>query len=148
MANVDSAMQSNIDNLLDQNLDDIADLPEFKPFPAGAHRVTINFESKPIGTHPALVMKLTAIETLELSDASATPVAPGDTTDVSFMLDNEFGLGNMKLALAPLAAHFGTSKASETTAAAQGAEVLVVTKVRQNKEKTQSYTEIVSLQVV
>lgn len=149
MATNDAAVQANIDSLLDQNLDDIADLPEFKPFPAGAHRATVAFESKAIGEHPALVMKLTAIETVELADPAGTPTAAGDTTDVSFMLDNEFGLGKMKEVMKPLSAHFATVKVSETTAAAQGAEVLVVTKVRENKKAPGTfYTDIVSLSVV
>jgi hypothetical protein len=149
MATNDVEVQSKIDSLLDMNLDDIADLPEFKPFPAGAHSVTIGFESKPIGDHPAIVMKLTAVATVELADpTTGVPIVAGDTTDVSFMLDNEFGTGKLKEVLKPLAAHFGTVKNRDTIAAAEGASCLVVTKVRTNKDKTASYTDIVSLSVL
>jgi len=37
-----------LDDLLDQTLDDIADLPEFKPYPAGAHRVLVSFNTKEV----------------------------------------------------------------------------------------------------
>ena len=139
---------SNLDALLDQNLDDIADLPEFKPFPAGAHRCTIKFESKEVNGHPAVEMKVTAIETLELADPSQTPLAAGDSTGILFMLDNEFGAGALKAVCAPLAAHYGTKKISETLAAAEDSEVVLVTKVTTNKDKTQKYTAVVSLTLV
>jgi hypothetical protein len=137
----------NMDALLDGQLDDLADAPEFKPFPAGTHKVTLTLEQKKIGTHPAFEVTMTAVETIELSDSSEEPLKVGATTSVAYMMDIEMGQGNFKKLLKSLADHFGAMSNRELIAAAQNAECLVVTKVRQNKDKTMSYTDIVELQV-
>ena len=140
---------ANIDSLLAMSLDDLPDLPEFKVYPAGAHRVTMKFEKKQIGTHPAVEAKFTMIATEELTDpAKDQPVDAGTESSVAYMLDNEFGLGNLKDLLKPLAAHFGLSSIPEIMEAAANLEVVIVTKTRQNKEKTQTYLEITQLIVV
>jgi len=127
-------MNDNISSLLDANLDDLADLPEFVVPPAGAYNATIiSIEEKKIGEHPAVEMKFKLNETRELASATDAPVAPGTECSVSFMLDNEFGVGGMKAALAPLKAAFGTGSARETMEAARGAGIMLVTKVRNGK---------------
>ena len=138
----------NIDSLLDGTLDDLADAPEFKPFPAGTHKVTITIVQKKIGTHPAFELAMKAVETIELANSDDTPLATGATTSEAFMMDNELGQGNFKKILKSLADHFGAKSNRDLIAEAQNLEVLVVTKVRQNKDKTQSYTSIVELQVI
>lgn len=138
----------NIDSLLDGTLDDLADAPEFKPFPAGTHKVTIAIAQKLIGKHPAFEVSMKAVETIELADASEVPLAAGASTSVAYMMDNDIGQGNFKKILASFAAHYGAKSNRDLISDAQNAEVLVVTKVRQNKDKTQSYTDIVELQVV
>ena len=137
-----------LDSLLDISLDDLADLPEFKVFPAGAHRCSMSLESKDINGHPSVELKLRLLETVEL--ASATDVAPeaGTESSVAYMLDNEFGQGKFKEILKPLGAHFGLNKFGEIQEAAKDCEVLVVTKTRQNKDKTQTYLDVVNLQVL
>jgi len=139
---------TDISALLDISLDDIADLPEFKVFPAGAHRCTISFEQKQIGVHPAVELKLVAVETVELTDPSETPLVAGTESSIAYMLDNEFGAGKLKQIVKPLAEHFGISNVGKILQEAKGLEVLVVTKTRQNKEKTATYLEITSLQVL
>jgi hypothetical protein len=138
----------NIDSLLDGTLDDLADAPEFKPYPAGTHKVTMTIVQKKIGTHPAFEVGMTAVETLELADTAQEPLKTGATTSVAYMMDNDLGQGNFKKILKSLAAHFGAKSNRELIEDAQNLEVLVVTKQRQNKEKTQSYTDIVELQVI
>lgn len=138
----------NMDAMLDGVLDDLADAPEFKPFPAGTHKVTITIAQKKIGTHPAFEISMKAIETIELSNPEDTPLATGATTSVAYMMDIEIGQGNFKKILASLASHYGAKSNRELIADAQNAEVLVVTKVRMNKDKTQSYTDIIELQVI
>ena len=138
----------NLDNLLDATLDDLEDLPEFKPFPVGTHRVTITLTKKEINKHPAFELKMKAIETIELANSEDQPLSEGATDSVSYMLDNEWGRGAFKKIMTPLGQHFGISRISEVIEAAQGAEVVVVTKQRPNKEKTKSYTDIVELMVV
>ncbi len=138
----------NMDAMLDGVLDDLADAPEFRPFPAGTHKVTITILQKKIGTHPAFEVGMKAIETIELSNSEDTPLTAGATSSTAYMMDMEIGQGNFKKILASLANHYGAKSNRDLIADAQNAEVLVVTKVRQNKEKTQSYTDIVELQVI
>jgi hypothetical protein len=128
---------SNIDNtasLLDQDLDDFADLPEFVVPPAGAYNATvISCEQKKIGTHDAVEIKFRLLETLELASPTDAPVKDGTECGVSFMLDNEFGVGGLKAVLAPIKVAAGTVSARDTMAASVGMTVLLVTKVRSGK---------------
>ena len=135
-------MSDNLDSLLEGSIDDLADLPEFAVFPNGVHKVQIKWESKEVNKHPCLELKMKAIETVELSNTSDTPLVAGAESSVLYMLDNEFGQGKMKEVMKSLAAACGTKSIKETMAASDGMEVQVVTKVRQNKEKTQSYTDV------
>jgi hypothetical protein len=142
------ANEIDMDKLLDSTLDDLADAPEFKPFPAGTHKVVITIVQKKIGIHPAFEVGMKAVETIELSNSDEVPLAAGATTSVAYMMDNDLGQGNFKKILASLASHYGAKSNRDLISEAQNAEVLVVTKVRMNKDKTQSYTDIVELQVV
>lgn len=137
-----------LDSLLDSTLDDLADLPEFALFPAGAHRVSIEFESKEVNKHPSIELKMKLLETLELADPETAPAAPGTETSVLFMMNNEFGQGKFKEAIKPVAAHLGVSSIREAVEGAKGMEVVVVTKQRANKDKTATYMDVVSLSVV
>jgi len=133
----------NLDSLLEGSIDDLADLPEFAVFPNGVHRVRIKWESKEVNKHPALELKMTAIETVELANAGEDkPLVAGTESSVLYMLDNEFGQGKMKEIMKTLSASTGTKSIKETMEASNGMEVQVVTKVRQNKDKTQSYTDV------
>jgi hypothetical protein len=136
----------NLDSLLDATLDDLADLPEFAPYPAGAHKVTIELESKEVNKHPSIELKLKAIETLELADpTNSQPLAAGAESGVLFMLDNEFAQGNMKKVLRPLQEHLGVSSLRDIITQSKGMEVTVVTNVRWNKDKTQAYTNVTKI---
>ena len=148
----DNTSNASIESLLDTQLDDIADLPEFVPFPPGLHQCTLNFTSKKIGTHPAIEIKLTMIETVELSDPSAAPPAKGATTNVSYMLDNEYGAGAFKKVAKALQAHFSDATSiGAIIKEAEGCTANVVTKLREGKKGTTSegrqYADIVDLQV-
>jgi len=134
-----------LDSILDSSIDDLADLPEFAVFPNGVHRVVINFEKKTVNNHPSVEMKMKALETVELANAGDTPLEPGTESSVLYMLDNEFGQGSFKAIMKTLAEATGSTKLSEAMEAAQGMEVQVVCKVRQNKEKTQSYTSVTKI---
>lgn len=134
---------SDLDSLLEGSIDDLADLPEFAVFPNGVHKVVIKWESKEVNKHPCLELGMTAVETVELANATDDiPLVAGATSSVLFMLDNEFGQGKMKTVMAALAAACGTKSIKETMEASNGMEVQVVCKVRQNKDKTQSYTDV------
>ena len=135
----------NIDSLLDGTLDDLADLPEFKPYPAGTHKVVIKLEQKVVNKHPSFEFSMKAVETLELANAGDTPLAAGAETSILFMLDNEIGQGSFKKLLSSAAAKFGAKSNRELIAEIQNTEALVVTKQRQNKDKTQTYTDLVEI---
>ena len=142
-------MNDNVSNLLDMQLDDLADLPEFRPYPPGAHRCTLNFENKKVGTHPAIVIKLTCVETLELADTNESPLDKGATATVAYMLDNEYGQGAFKKVASQLKQHFsGANSLGEIIREAEGCEAIVVTKLRKDKnDATKFYTDIVELAV-
>lgn len=137
--------QANIDSLLDASIDDLDDLPEFAVYPAGVHRVVVKFSTKAINENPAVEMAMSAVETVELVNSDETPLAAGAESSVLFMLNNEFGQGKLKQIMKPLAAQFGTTSIKETMEAANEAEVIVTTKVRQNKDKSQSYTDVTKI---
>lgn len=154
----DATAMMDIDSLLDGTLDDLADMPEFKPFPIGAHRVTINMEQKVVGEIPSIEVKITALETVELTDPTATPCMAGDSTNVLFMLfkkddksgkmiPNELGQGQFKNFMTSIAPSFPELKSNrEIMEAAQGLEVLMSTGQRvDRKDKTKVYTFIESV---
>lgn len=137
------------DDILDQNLEDLQDLPAFEVPPAGAYNATIKgAEEKDINDHPAVEVKFVLNEVMELANPEDTPPAAGTETSIIYMMDNEFGVGNFKELLKPIAAATGISKTRELVDAMKGMQVLLVTKVRQNKDKTQNYLGIHSLQVL
>ena len=140
-------MNDMLNSMLDSTLDDLADLPEFKVYPNGTHRVTISFEEKDVNGHPSVELKMAAIGTEELSNPSDTPLNAGEVGSVLYMLDNEFGQGGLKKVLQILGKHFGLVNLREIMEASAGLECLVTTKQRQNKEKTQSYLSIYSIEV-
>lgn len=139
---------SDFDALLDLQLDDLKDLPEFKVYPAGTHIVTIEFDRKVINEHPAIELKMKAVETEELANAADTPLATGDECNVAFMLDNEFGQGKLKEVMMPLSAAFGTESIGATMAAAKGATCRITTKLRTDKnDKDKKYLDLKSIEV-
>ena len=138
-------MSDMLNSLLYANLDDLADLPEFGVYPAGAHKVSIKFEDKEVNNHPCVELQMVAIETEELANPSDEPLKPGQQGSVLYMLDNEFGQGNLKKVIKSLAAVTGQSTLRGIMEAANGMEVTVITKIRQNKDKTQSYTDVTKI---
>ena len=143
----------NVDAILDGTLDDLADLPEFKPYPAGSYIVGLSIKDKTavkdrINGHPGFEFKLKMQEVLELNDKEATPPAVGDETSILYLLDNEIGQGNFKNIMKASAEHFGAKSNRELLADLQGATVMVITKQRANKDKTKMYDDIVEMKVV
>jgi hypothetical protein len=143
-----NATMNSMDSLLDATLDDLADLPEFLPFPPGLHTCVLNFTTKKVNTKTVVDIKLTAVETVELADPSATPLTRGATCNVSYFIDNVYAQGALKKIAQSLQAHFTDAKSlSAIMREAEGCTCNVVTKQRPNKDKSQVYTDIVELQV-
>lgn len=142
-------MSDNFDSILDANLDDLADLPEFASFPAGVHRCTVSLTKKEINSKPAIEVKLTAIETVELSKPDEDkPVNAGQVSSAAYFLDNEFGQGAFKKLVAPLAAALGVSSLRDLLEQAEGTEVEAVTAFRPNKKTGEKYFDIKKLIIV
>ena len=140
----------NMDSLLDGTLDDIADLPEFKNFEAGAHRVTASWSLKEITNHGMCPeVKFTLQETMEKADEQAASGAAGDECSALFMLDNEFGAGKFKATIAPFAAALGLSQPRAIIEAAQGVDCVIITGLRADKKNPDKvYLEIKDIEVV
>lgn len=138
-------MSNQFDSILDACLDDLADLPEFGVYPAGAHRVTIEFAKKEINGKQAIEAAFNLVEHLELTDPTATPMSAGAKGSVLYFLDNEFAQGQLKAVLKPIAESLGASRLGDVIDQAKGMEVVIVTKQRMNKDKTQTYCDIKKL---
>lgn len=140
---------SELNSLLDGSLDDLADMPTFEPYPDGTHKCIIKFEVKKINNKDAVELLLVAIETIELANpAEDTPLVKGAETSVLFMLENEFGQGSFKEIVNPLGKALGITSPRAVMEAVNGAEAEVTTKKRWNKDKTQAYTSVKSLNLV
>src|SRR5574343_308953 len=129
-----------LNSLLDGTLDDLADLPEWKPFPAGAHKGKIvswsqkAFEDKklPGKTNIAMILKIQALETVEPADP--TDLAnPGQEVEFSYFLKHhssekavEIGQGGFKKVMAALADYYKSNVPRELMEKYTGAEILVI----------------------
>ena len=135
-------------DLLDAQLDDLEDLPEFKPFNPGAHKVTATFAEKEINGKQAVELGLKLIETLELSDPQLTPDAPGTSCSMAFFLDNEFARGNLKKCAMPFGAALGYSTIREIVEGVKDVECLVLTTLRKDKnDPDRFYLNVKEIQV-
>lgn len=145
----------NMDALLDGTLEDLKDMPEFKPYPRGVHRVILDIERKKIDGWPIFEVKMKAIETIELADAAADqPLEKGSEASVAYFMAHEkdivaeLGQGKFKLIMASAAEKFGAKSNRDLIADCQGAEVMVVTGLRENKDKTRKFVDIEALTFV
>jgi len=132
-----------IDDILDMVIDDLEDLPGFEPFPAGEHKVLIQWKNKKVNDAPAFELSLVAIETVELANSSDTPLEPGAETSVLFMMGNEIARGKFKAVIKALAVATGTAAVRETVEASNGMEVNVITKTRSKDDRV--FTELVKV---
>lgn len=136
-------------SLLQGTLDDLADMPEFKNFPAGTHRCRIFISQKEVAGHPSFELLMKHMETLELTDPTQTPPAPSDEASTLYMMDNELGQGSFKKLLKSLVEGGITgANVSELIQNANNSECLVVTGLRKKKGTTKEYMDVVELQVV
>jgi hypothetical protein len=98
------------DNLLDATLDDLADLPETKAFPVGAHAVTmfLNAPQPKPGKKQQVHAKFVYRAPKELANPTDAAPNPGDESMIFLSLykkdgeKNEFGEGQLKRLLQPL----------------------------------------------
>ena len=145
--------ESNTDfsDLMDKTLDDLADLPSFKPFPAGAHVAILTWERKEINSKPSIIANFKYVENVELTDPTAKVPAEGDTAQVAFILKNndgqrnEISEGQWKKMCTELQPDFGGDSIGEIMQNSQNGKVLIVTKVKENKQNGTENMVIVTI---
>ena len=141
---------SEIDDLLDSTLDDLEDLPSFEPFPPGVHHVSVSLEIKEVNNRQCVEMELKGIETKELANPTTDePIKEGDIASTLYMLDNEFGRGNLKKVAVPLSEALGTTSLRECIEQTNGVECLALTSIRTDKnDPDKQYMTIKELTVI
>lgn len=137
-----------LDNLLDATLDDLEDLPEFTPFKPGAHKVMASFEEKTINDKQAVELSFKLIETLELADSQDEKDAPGHTSSIAFLLDNEYGRGNLKKCSVPFGEALGLQTIRQIVEEVKDVECLILTTVRKDKnDPDRLYLNVKEIQI-
>ena len=157
-----------MDALLDGTLDDLADMPEIRLYPEGAHLVKMGWGlnhtiptvfnvkgNEASGLKKFIQFKATAIETKELPAGSTElPLEAGTPFQQNFDLTNEYAQANFKVIMTALANHYGKKTNRELITESEGAEVILVIKHRKDKSKKNDdgtpvkYAQIDNLQVV
>lgn len=142
-------MSDSLDQLLDATLDDLDDLPSFQPFPAGAHKVLATFGTKEINGKSVVTLDFKMIESLELANTQDEPPKEGDVANTMFMIDNEFGLGNLKKCAAPFTEMIGSSGLRDIVEGVKDVECVIVTGIRTDKsDPDKKYLNVKEIQVV
>ncbi len=140
---------SELDSLLDSTLDDLEDLPSFQPFPAGAHKCLATFEQKDINGKPAIELNFKLVESLELVDPNGVQAKEGDESSTMFMLDNEYGRGNLKKCATPFAEALNLSSIRDVIEQVKEVECVIISSIRVDKnDPDKKYLNIKELQVV
>lgn len=156
-----------IDDLLDGTLDDLKDAPAFKPFPKGVHKVKINWLVKTIGDMPAVELKVTLLEVVELAVELAEgeePPKAGDETSCAFILKkkdkdtgaivaNELAQGQMKELIKSLGTDLNMEGSTnrQIMEATENMECMAVTNIRvdkRDKDNLKYYTSVEKLNVI
>jgi len=126
-----------LDDLLDTTLDDLEDLPEFKPFIPGAHKVQATFSQDKVNNKPVVKLDFTYLELVEAADPDTPeeehPKA-GDTSNTIFMLDNEYGRGNLKKCAGYFQEAMGLSTIRDVVDNVKDIECILVSGVRKDKD--------------
>lgn len=140
---------SELDNLLDATLDDLADLPSFKPFPIGAHKVLATFGTKEINGKSAITLDFKYVEVVELANPQDEEPKAGDSANTMFMIDNEFGLGNFKMCATYFAEYVGSTNLRAIVEGVEEVECILVSGLRQDKnDKDKFYLVVKEIGIV
>ena len=140
-----------LDDLLDTTLDDLEDLPEFKPYPAGAHRALATFELKEINKKDAVELSFKYMECMELADPQDEMPKEEDTASTIFFLDNEFGRGNLKLCSTPFGDALGFKTTREIIEGVKDVECVIISTIRyakEDREKERPFLNIKQIDIV
>jgi len=142
-------MTDSVLDLLDAKLDDLADLPEFKPFAAGVHKVLATFGTKEINSSTVVTLDFVYMECIELADANEAEPKAGDTANTMFMLDNEFGQGNLKKCALPFCAALELTTIREVIEGVKDVECIIISSIRKDKtDPDKKYLQVKEIDVV
>ena len=122
---------SDLNDLLDMQLDDLEDLPSFKAFPPGAHRVFATLEAKEVAGKKAVELSITCIESVQVADGFEAPKEKDKASSLYF-LDNEFGRGKFKEVARAFAGFANTTNLGEIVEAVTDVECVVITSHQKN----------------
>lgn len=121
------------------SMEDLADIPEFRTFPAGDHVVNTTFEvKKSKKLAPMVVVTFKAIETAELVNEADTPLREGETNKFYCMLNSEYGQADLRKIIGPIATATGTSNLADIISAVNeegGVNLLITTYQREDKKE-------------
>lgn len=132
-----------MDDLLDETLDDLADLPETRTFPAGAHRalVTVRRNTKKKGGYIVEMKHQEVIELTNPNEPEDNLPKLGDKSTIFISTiskdgsKNEFGQGQLKIVLKPLAALSESNTIADILEVAKdGVECVVIVGIRKSKD--------------
>ena len=151
-------MTTNSLDALNFDISELADTPEFRLFPDGTHIVNLTLEVKNSKAgQPMVVWKMSAVNTEELGNESDTPLKPGESNTIYFSLANEYGMGALKKAIAPISQALQLSNLKDVVEAIQTVEtdgdtfpIVVVTKIkppRKSKPDEQPSLQLLSVAV-
>lgn len=129
------------DLLDDDLLDDLADLPTSAPFPSGAHLCDMVIKRNPDQKKKkSYIVEFTHKSTMELVNPNATAPKPGDKAAMFLHTlkkdgtKNEFGEGQLKMILTPLAERLQLKSISALIDATHsGIEVAIVSGVKKQE---------------
>lgn len=139
----------NMNNLLDETLDDLEDLPSFKPYSPGAHRVLATFDTKEVNDSLCVDLSFKMLECLELSNPQDEAPKVGDVASTLFMLNNEFGRGKLKAIAKPFSEGLQLSTIRELTDEAKDVECVILTGIRTDKkDPDRKYLDVKEVQLV
>lgn len=119
-----SASIDSFDSIFDRQLDELAELPSYTPPPTGTYNLRISAGYKSIGNKPAVEVKAVVLNTIELADATETPVKDGSEFNYAFILvtkdgkRNETAEGFMREFLSYFLKYAGTSDVKQLVSGA------------------------------
>lgn len=148
-------MSDNMDQLLDETLDDLADLPSSAPFTPGAHVCDMTITRPDVAKKPgSYLVRFKHKGQCELTDPTATPPKAGDEallfihTKKKDGAVNEFGQGQLKMILTPLAERLQTKSIGALVEATKsGIEVGIVSGVKKQDGNYPDQMTLLKLQL-
>lgn len=142
-------------DILDGNIDDLMDWSGFQPILGGKHRVKLSCSIDGEGKTSRARVSMELLETLELANSEETAQEPGHKSSTMYNMykkadgsPNQIGQGQLKQILKALRPTFGGDTPREILANSEGAECIVVLKVRVDRNDADNKSnEIKSIEV-